>query len=466
MKRAEERRTQKEAEAAARNKVAEEKTKLRAEAAAEKERLRAEKEEKRKSEPKREGRFSNILGLSTAGEVAVGGGAAVLGAESAAATTTATSRPATGIDDAGEDQLAKADAVDRDPASKDEDVPATNLPGETESRPDAEEPAEGVEAKDEDEDEIEDGVEENKFVSSMPGESGYEDAEEERPVTAQDETEPVESPTSPGSPASPGKGDSKVRTWFKSRFRSSSSKKDDEKPFISVHDATTVDDKAGPIEEEKVSHDDSERDVALAGRISTAETDDMYGSSQAKAAEKDKEAPETAEDTAEPVAAVAERDPSPVSSLSESNYSKPSGTQEEIVRPGSVASSTDHPPRGRKGFRERILSKITSNKESNPGYGIPYESTKPAPMTTAESADNKDQPIAEEVKANGDPEPKQDAADVEEARDQFDEDGAAGAPKLNTFASGGDETAHHATTTEQALSPKGSREGSRFTEDL
>ena len=452
--------------------VAEERSKQKAEAATEKERLRVEKEETRKSQPERKpSRFSNLLGLSTAGGVATAGGAIALEPETAIADTDGDAAD-------GEGALARADATDKEAYSKDgglesglEDDKAPTAEGD--DKDDADEDEDEEKAKDEDVADDDDGVEENKFVSSMPGEEGLqEDKNEEEPTAFQSAHDSTTLPASPGSPTSPGKSDSKVRTWFKSRFRSSSYKKDDERPTISAPTPVT-EDKPSAIEEEKekVSQEDSMRDVAIAGRTSNAETDDMYGSTEAKQTPVHEAVTQDPESETVP----AERDPSPVSSLSESNYSKPEAAQDESLQAGSVASSTDHPPRGRKGFRERILSKITSGKEQNQSYAAAPTTAPPDPPaiayedTVAVESKNKD--LTSEANQT---EPVTGAEDNDEARDAFQEETSTPATKIDTTGptengeatgaagTGSEKTAHDLAT----LSPKGSHERSKFKEEL
>ena len=449
--------------------VAEERSKQKAEAATEKERLRLEKEETRKNQPeKKGGRFSSLFGAGAATSAAGGVTASV-----PEITTTDADDDATD----GEGALARADAADKEAYSKEDGLPAAQQVDGAESGLDADaaeeddkDDADEDDDKAKDEAEDDDGVEENKFVSSMPGEEGLKEDKDEEEPTTESGIYSTTSPASPGSPTSPGKSDSKVRTWFKSRFRSGSYKKEEERPTISAPIPVT-EDKPDVIEEEKekVSQEDSMRDVAIAGRTSNAETDDMYGSTEAKQTP----AHDTVTQEAEGETAPAERDPSPVSSLSESNYSKPEAAQDDSLRAGSVASSTDHPPRGRKGFRERILSKITSGKEQNQSYAAAPTTAPPDPPSVAY-----EDTVAVETKKDLTSEPTQTETttgteDNDEARDTFQEEKSSPTkidttgPTENGEATGAagtgvEKTAHDLAT----ISPKSSHERSKFKEEL
>ena len=180
------------------------------------------------------------------------------------------------------------------------------------------------------------------------------------------------------SPASPEKGDSKVKSWLKSRFRRSTNagSAEEEKTFVGGAALTG----AGMTERQssEKARDDSMREVAMAGKT---EPEDMYGAS-------DREAVSPPDEKAESAALGA--DPS-ISSLSSSD-------EEQQQEQGGKDDSN----RGRRGFRERFLKK-------------PLGKT-----TTQESAsDNQD-------------------AEFEEARDTFDEGPSlAPPPKLTKVMSGG-----------------------------
>jgi len=176
-----------------------------------------------------------------------------------------------------------------------------------------------------------------------------------------------------------------------------------------------------PDETEELKSD-SERNVALAGRSTTNESEDMYGSAEPRTA---------GAATTEAIPTARSRSPS-ISSLSSSDYGEPS---HEAIAEGSVASD---PPRGRRGFKERFLNKIHA-KEPVPAVAT----DKPSEVTKVSSGE-----------AGGD--------ELEESRDTFEEEKLAPPPKLtDVVADDGPGPAM------KAVSPTpGSRERSKFTEEL
>lgn len=285
----------------------------------------------------------------------------------------------------------------------------------------------------------ENGREANRFATPLSREAGYNDANpdevvkpteevEETAATAASTTTPVKDDehtiTTTTSPLSPTKSNSKVKTWFKSRFRSGSkSQKDaEDKPTISADSVPATEDAGQPIPEEEES--DSMRDVAMAGKTPTIETDDMYGAS-----EKDAAVSPVREDAADGEVAehAGSRSPSisPASSLYSKDVNKQIPATEPDVPDPARSTSSSEPPRGRRGFKERILEKITSSKEPHSGQG--QAATKP---------DEEDE--------------------FDEARDTFEEEKLAPPPKVSTMT--GDDS--------KPLSPKSSREGSKFKEEL
>lgn len=456
-----------------------------------------------------------------------------MGVESAAdQAATAEARPASGAE--GESQLAKADAADREAYSKEQRIPPAGLPGGTEGKE-----AEGKEAEEkEDEDDAEDeatgesqlakadstnkaayskaeGLPPARRPEGTEGKQTEDDDTEAKPLAAiheetsgesqlakADETDraaysktegipPARLPGStegkeidderagtspPASPSSPGKGD-KVRTWFKSRFQSGS-KSEKDRPVISPPIPITTESKDHAVEEKK-SQDDSMRDVAMAGRATTNESEDMYGAPNTT--QKDEGAVTPLEDsaTAAPVGAGAtqERDPSPVSSISESNYSRDvasktaSTTHEDAgsARPLSIASSAgtaESAPRGRKGFRERILNKITQAKEPYSGFGQPLPSTAahtitaPTPLASTEEEAQESEPAKVENSVEQSGEANDLVAEGEGGAK--DDEELAPPPKMSTLVGPGE----GGVTTGKASSPRGSHERSRFTENL
>ena len=221
-------------------------------------------------------------------------------------------------------------------------------------------------------------------------------------------------------PASPPKGDSKVKSWFKTRFRSGSKTQKDEEISGFVGGAALT--RTGVPEGTDEPKSDSERNVALAGRSTTNESDDMYGGAQ----------PTTAVAAAPEATPTARSRSTSISSLSSSNYGEPS---REAGPEGSVASD---PPRGRRGFKERFLNKIHAKE--------------PAAAAATDS------PTAATKVSSGTQEPDE----FEEARDTFEEEKLAPPPKLtDVVVDDGPSPAM------KAVSPTpGSRERSKFTEEL
>lgn len=86
------------------------------------------------------------------------------------------------------------------------------------------------------------------------------------------------------SPAgSPPKGNSKVKSWFKSRFRSSSKSQDDQDEKSGFVGGAALTGAGKPEDDKDASRAESDgesnsmRDVALAGRDKSQESEDMYG---------------------------------------------------------------------------------------------------------------------------------------------------------------------------------------------
>lgn len=219
-------------------------------------------------------------------------------------------------------------------------------------------------------------AEETARVQDAPEPAAETVGEEEPSGTTAPTGEPItvnphEQTTNQTSPTP--KGDSKVKTWLKSRFRTSSkSQKDMEEDgkkagfiggaALTSAGATTGDTGGSPDR----AKSDSVREVAMVGRSSTRETDDLYGSSE--------KAVSPVRDAADRTAG---RSPS-ISSMSQSDKDE-----------------DKNGPRGRRGFKERFLGK----------------------SATQESKEEKND-------------------EFEEARDTFDEENVAPPPKLGTLAEG------------------------------
>jgi hypothetical protein len=163
------------------------------------------------------------------------------------------------------------------------------------------------------------------------------------PITAV----PYEDPTSQATPTP--KGDSRVKSWIKSRFRTSSKAQKDmeegnvRKPGF-IGGATLTGARAGEAGEAGETggspdraKSDSDREVAMVGRSSTRETDDLYGSSE-KAVSPVNDAADRTEG----------RSPS-ISSVSSSDL-------DEEGKPNA--------PRGRRGFKQRFVDKNDDFQEA------------------------------------------------------------------------------------------------------
>ncbi|KAK5461172.1 Eisosome assembly protein [Exophiala xenobiotica] len=338
---------------------------------------------------------------------------------------------------------------------------------------------------------------------------GLKDETHGHPYTAAQEPTSLTSPTSPNSPS---KRDSKVKSWFK-RFRSGSkAEHESETPALGggEPDPMATGRTAEPLEEEDKSESDSIRDVALAGRKSEAETDDMYGGSTEP---EGRVSPIHDEPTSHQIVTGGiepERSVSPVSDSSElsrepfvvaadvasSRYSADAGgsKRDSGMDQAGAVSDTEEEPRGRKGFRERFLKKVIPGRHKDEDTQRSATDTAPVSATS---------PIAEEVTAHaptGEPhanpdshvladteEPSTDATnpltptqtngdddddDFEEARDTFDEQRLGPPPKLvevNKVEAPRLVEVNSPSQKKTSESPAGRNSigsGSRFTEEL
>jgi len=266
--------------------------------------------------------------------------------------------------------------------------------------------------------------------TSLPVESGTPEE------VANPEEQVVTSPPAGTTPtASPTKGESRVKSWFRSRFRTLSKTQNDLEEQHTITPDTAPPATAGP--EGAADHDTprsgSVRDVALAGRTTTNETEDLYGASG-----DDRPVSPHREDGPRSVGASGpapslNRSVSPISSTEADGGPKVSTDQ-----PGSETFESDSEPRGRKGFRQRFLNKVKPTREE--------KVTEPQLSPQPEPDEPEPQPSLEPASTHSD-----ENEDFEEARDTFVEETLAPPSKLSTAKPG---------------SPVGSREGSKFTEDL
>jgi hypothetical protein len=466
-RKAEEKRVQKEEATAA-------KEKRNAEAAEAKEKARVEKEERQRAKEeenkdKKPSRFGGFIGKT--GTVAAGAAVGAAGVVAGAATS-AVDKIRPGTADSGKGEGLR------------DDEPGSPVSPESPASPQ---------------------VARDDQVSPEP--SSPEAGREQVPA----------SPT-PDAPESPK--DSRMRSWFKTRFRSASkTQKDEDFPKAADEAEPAVATEAA--EDTDARRSDSMRDVALAGRTETnRETDDMYGTEPVSPVKPDAEVTRDRSPSISSVSSygdakaeqikTASREPQP-----EPEPAAPAETDPGVEKPSSPSPeasrvSTEQPAsesegegqgRGRRGFRARLLGKVRSVRDKNRNTGKGSETINEEPTVEQQAAampdatpfasetnkdtddadkgvandetnqvekhdsgladgvttnDKFDEPNADDTlkvdttaKENGKATPEE----VEEARDSFIEEKLAPPPKLSSVTSGGG-------------SPKGSRERSRFTEDL
>ena len=161
--------------------------------------------------------------------------------------------------------------------------------------------------------------------------------------SAEDET--VVSPVV--SPASPAKGDSRVKSWLKARFSSSNKTPketedgDANKPAFVGGAALTGANAGDTSDSPERARDDSVREVAMVGRTSTHETDDLYGSS--------------------------EKNASPVNDATEKRASR-SPSISSLSSKEDDAEGKEKTQRGRPGFKERLLGKSATRESADDDF--------------------------------------------------------------------------------------------------
>lgn len=274
------------------------------------------------------------------------------------------------------------------------------------------------------------------------------------------ETQEPTSPVVPSTPTSPSKRDSKVKSWFK-RFRSGSKSENeaDKQPDDEEADPMATGRTAEPInsiEEEEKPESDSVRDVALAGRRSEAETDDMYGGSARPAGRVSPLHDEPASHQVVTRGGEGERSISPVSGSSQlsedpyviaadvasSRYSEHGGSKRDsgMDQAGTVSDSDDE-PRGRKGFRERFLKKVIpgrhKDEDKNKSVGesgvVNVESPIVEETTHDQTTHDPEDAPTGETHANPDP---QVLAETEPFREKIQEPSTTSTEAANTVATG------------------------------
>ena len=451
---------------------AEEKRVQKGETAATKEKARLEKEEKRKSKDNKPGRFAGILGKSgtaAAGSVGVATEATVAAAEAAARPGTADAEH--GAVEAADHAEVKSAEIPPSP----EGLPSVYTQVTSPASPMSPVPPESPK---EDFNPVYHQVTSTSGPTSPgPPESPKEDFKDAptspetsdgvtSPISTKEEvTAPISAKDEVTSPTSP-KGDSKVKSWFKSRFRSTSKTENDPAPRSNVSESTppVITTKIG--DEEDKPRSDSMRDVAMAGRKDT-ESEDLYGDSN--------EAPVSpVKDATEPEAAARRSRSTSISSMSSYDDESPGAAPKQAESAEEPKPSTEEPskltketpsrvsterpssenlsdsePRGRKGFRQRLLSKVKRDKKDKDQSKTIQEE----PTIEQQAASMPDStPMHEQVTTSAGKDEGEGAGEDDEARDTFAEEKLAPPPKLPEFGKGG--------------SPKGSRERSKFKEEL
>ncbi|KAK5082659.1 Eisosome assembly protein [Lithohypha guttulata] len=347
----------------------------------EKERARQEKEEKRRSKEPKSGLLSSFRGRGNAASGTTGGETAGADATAADAVPASNGLPNdlpraedTGEGETVHDQVTYPTAESSSPViTASQEAPTTSIANKDEAE-----------------------VAQPALSSSLEG-----------PGTAENRisTEQEADPTSPNR--------SGVRSWMKVKFgrRSDAQENTAPRPVL----AQTDKDKTAKGAE--VPRTDSMRDVAMAGRSSTSETQDMYGTGVS---------PEpTAVNQSSHV--TRERSPSISSLSSDSSHDKNLGPDNNF---NLGTTSNESETRGRSGFRNKLMKKIKPSKDK------PKEEGKAVTPVLSNTSDD----------------------EFEEARDTFDEETMAPPPPLSSSAG--------ENSKEKVVTPKGSRDGSRFTEVL
>lgn len=420
----EEKRLRKEQENAERIKRDEERRAQKAAEVEEKERVRREKDMQRTGKETKPGRFSALFGRS--------GGAATSGTAGAGAASTTS----TGVEAAGTTVGAGAASTPAPISTQDGTTEAASTPAPILTQVDTAETVHAPEGETIYEQVTVPTAESTKpvVVESLqePTTTGLADTLVDPTATTRSAQEPstVDKPTSldenrtviqrDAEPTSPAK--SGVRSWMKTRFGRKSNAQEDRDVVHSrqgINDSST---KGNDVERDEMPRTDSMRDVAMAGRTTTNETEDMYSSSRA----------EVSPERPAGIASAATRDRSTsISSISsDEQHQRIEGETEPESRSFSLGTTTeqsDSEPRGRTGFRNKLMKKIKPGKEVQ------------------------DEKAVDPVASNSEDE-------FEEARDTFQEESLAPPPALSTLTGEGGKS--------KPISPKGSREGSRFTEEL
>lgn len=372
----------KEQETAERTKRDEEERAQRAAEVDEKERARRDKEMQKKEKDSKPGRFSALFGRSgaapnVAGPTTGAAAATAIGAGADDDVPAVHAAPGTTV----HDQVTQATAESRTPGVQSSKEPETTGIADTLIDPSA-------------------AVRSNEEPTAV---------ETQTPVN-QDRTM-IDREVEPASPNKSG-----VRSWMKTRFGRKSNAQEERDASQTQNEVDAGASKGKEVESDEMPRSDSMRDVAMAGRTTTNETEDMYGSNRAEI---------SPERGAQEISHEARQRTPSISSISSD---EPEKVAEPELRSFSLGTTepSDSEQRGRAGFRNKLIKKIKPSKE------------KPDEKTAV--------PVASNTTDD----------EFEEARDTFPEETLERPPPLATLTGEG----------KKPLSPKGSREGSRFTEEL
>ena len=369
-----------------------EKERRKTEAAAEKERARLEKEEKRRSKDAKSSRISGFLGR---------GGATTGAGVPDAATGPTVTLPAE------EPSTSRATPVSTEPTriSIDPGRPSgtfhdqvTNVTSESDGTPvETHITAESVEEP------TTIGRSETLVRPGSPQKSGDAGRHLDKRTSNEMEDDPASQSKSRG-----------VKSWMKVKFGGNKREAPKER------DSAPITEDTRPTEKSDIPRTDSMRDVAMAGKTTSNESQDMYG----KGVSPERSAPVVAAETRA-------RSPS-ISSLSSSDLEEQREPEHKNFSLGTTAPTPAEPEeRGRSGLRNKLMKKIRPNKNKTNAEEKPLE-----PVVTNTTDD-----------------------EFEEARDQFEEETLAPPPPLSSVATDGGAVV-------KTRSPVGSRERSRFTEEL
>ncbi|KAK5943640.1 Eisosome assembly protein [Knufia obscura] len=366
-----------------------EKAAHKSEQAAEKQRARLEKEEQRKSKDNKHSRLSTLFGR---------GGAATGAGGAAAAASSHEDRPTT-IEPQATSETSIEGETFYDQVTSPTSATTSTSPKLTRVEPAAASPAD------------------TQAAPTVPEKKSTDERRSTENRSSIDKEDVSSSPKQSG-----------VKSWMKVRFRSKSNAQKETTIMPAVVETDANADKVKTVDQDNaVPRIDSMRDVAMAGRTTTNETDDMYTAGK-----------DVSPERSIPNNATRSRSTS-ISSLSsdrehEQEHKPNTDFSLGTTEPEPAPVPAESEDRGRPGFAQRLMDKImpSASKEKTD------ESM--TPVTTSKSNESDDE--------------------FEEARDNFEEEKLAPPPPLSSLTGEGN------ATTGKTVSPRGSREGSRFTEEL